>query len=170
VGSISARSGVGDTDPTPMAPDALALAEHHAYRAYLSRPGYSTRERVRDAIEAAVPYLVADSPRGRNYLAVCVDRDNERVLRERAEREIRRLREKLADQIEAAERRGRQIASEAIVAHTEKHFPKDGNEAQRRVRRHLAIAARVALPPLTLAEARSAQAALDGSDRGESRG
>lgn len=54
---------------------------------------------------------------------------------------------------------GRQIASDAILAHADKHAPKDGNEAQRRLRRHLHIAARVALPTVTVAEAAAALAA-----------
>jgi hypothetical protein len=44
---------------------------------------------------------------------------------------------------------GRRQASDAIVEHMDRHAPQGGNFAQQRLRRHLEIAARVALPDLT---------------------
>lgn len=59
---------------------------------------------------------------------------------------------------------GRHQAAAAILTHADKHAPKDGNEAQRRLRRHLEIAARVAAPPITLVRAAEAlnAALIDG--------
>ncbi len=56
----------------------------------------------------------------------------------------------------AAVHEGRIQASAAILAHADKHAPKDGNKHQRRMRRHLEIAARVAAPPVTLEEVAAA--------------
>lgn len=56
-------------------------------------------------------------------------------------------------------RRGREVAAQAILDHADKHAPKDGNDAQRRLRRHLHTAARVAAGPVTVVEAAAAFAA-----------
>lgn len=49
-------------------------------------------------------------------------------------------------------KRGREEAAELIRAHADEHAPTDGNIQQRRMRRHLLIAARVAAPKPTLTE------------------
>lgn len=64
-------------------------------------------------------------------------------------------------------REGRQVASDAILAHADRHAPKDGNETQLRLRRHLHIAARVALPAITVEEAAAALASLTPPDTEE---
>lgn len=50
------------------------------------------------------------------------------------------------------ERAVRERASQEIVDHANEHAPADGNEAQRRLRRHLMIGARVVAPKPTSAE------------------
>jgi hypothetical protein len=52
----------------------------------------------------------------------------------------------MGEQIQAAERRGREQASAQIIAHADKWAPADGNAAHKRLRRHLLIAASVANP------------------------
>lgn len=53
-----------------------------------------------------------------------------------------------AEALAAAYAAGRQDAADAIYAHADNTSPADGNDAQRRRRRHLHIAARVAAPPI----------------------
>jgi hypothetical protein len=56
-----------------------------------------------------------------------------------------------------------QVAEE-IRAHADEHYPTDGCEAQRTARRHLLIAARVALDPMTRPEILAALPREDTTD------
>jgi sugar diacid utilization regulator len=67
--------------------------------------------------------------------------------------------EHVAQLVEAAHEAGRQGSSDAIVAHADEWAPADGNTEQRRMRRHLMIAARVAAPEPTIEDIRAALAA-----------
>jgi hypothetical protein len=58
--------------------------------------------------------------------------------------------EHVAQLVEAAHEAGRQGSSDAIVAHSDAWAPADGNIEQRRMRRHLLIAASVAAPKPTM--------------------
>lgn len=53
---------------------------------------------------------------------------------------------------ESAYRAGREDAARLIVDHADEFAPADGNVQQRRMRRHLMIASRVAAPKLTMDE------------------
>lgn len=74
-------------------------------------------------------------------MTVCLDCASEAAVRAAAPVIERAVRERMAAEIQA---------------HADEFAPADGNEAQRRVRRHLEIAARVAAPDPTLAEIVSA--------------
>lgn len=57
--------------------------------------------------------------------------------------------EHVAQLVDVAVRAGRREAADAIVAHADEWAPAAGNTEQRRMRRHLLIAARVAAPDTT---------------------